>query len=80
MGEMRKITAFLPTELLAKVQGYTGEGVTETLKLALEGYARSEWSKRMLALRGKGGPSGDILEEIAGLREDREFGPDGTPL
>ena len=53
-----------------RAQSLSGEGVTETLRQALERYAISEWSRRMLALRGKVDLSDFNLEE---LREDREF-------
>jgi hypothetical protein len=80
MGELRKITMFVPADLLATAQAETGAGITETVRLGLERLAREAWSRRMLALRGKGGPAGDISAEIAKLREDREFERDGTVL
>ena len=43
MGDLRKITAFLPTRLIADAQANSGEGLTQTLKLALERYNRSLW-------------------------------------
>ena len=49
MNDTRKITAFIPAKLLETAQGYTQEGVTETLRIALERLAQSEWSRRMLA-------------------------------
>ena len=70
MGDLRKITAFVPVELMDRAQSLSGEGVTETLRQALERYAISEWSRRMLALRGKVDLSDFNLDE---LREDREF-------
>lgn len=70
MGELRKITAFVPIELMDRAQSLSGEGVTETLRQALERYAISEWSRQMLALRGKVDLSDFNLDE---LREDREF-------
>jgi hypothetical protein len=76
MSDMRKITAFIPAELLATAQSYTGAGVTETLRLALENLNRAEWSTKMLALRGTWNADLDLDE----LRADREFGEDGTPL
>jgi len=74
MGDMRKITAFLPSELLASAQAYTGEGVTETLRLALEQLAHAAWCRRMLELEGK--VTFDI--DLEALREDREFGEFGN--
>lgn len=75
MGEMRKITAFVPAELLARAQGLSGEGITETLRAALERYAIVEWSERFLALRGKVSFEGFDLDK---LREDREFDEHGN--
>ncbi|MBB3872895.1 hypothetical protein [Brevundimonas mediterranea] len=64
---MRKITAILPARLLAAAQDATGQGVTETLRQALETLAHSDWSRRMLALEG-GAPLDLDLDD---LREDR---------
>ena len=75
MTDMRKITAILPTRLLAAAQEATGEGVTETLRRALETLAHSDWSRRMLALEGR--VTLDV--DIDALREDRPIKrPDGT--
>lgn len=76
MTEMRKITAFLPTDLLATAQASTGEGVTETLRQALEHLAHAAWSRRMLALEGK--VKLDI--DLEALREDREFNERGNVI
>ncbi len=70
MGDLRKITAFVPVELMDRAQSLSGAGVTETLRQALERYAVSEWSKRMLALQGQVDCSDFDLDA---LREDREF-------
>lgn len=69
MFEMRKITAILPVDLLATAQAHTHEGVTETLRLAVEHLAHSAWSRRMLELEGK--VRFDL--DLDMLREDREF-------
>lgn len=53
MSEMRKITAFVPEHLLAQAQACTGEGITETLRIALEQLTRDRFYKGMQALRGK---------------------------
>ena len=73
MGDMRKITAYLPVDLLAKAQDLTGEGITETLRFALEQMAHAAWCRRLLELEGKV----DIDIDLAALREDREFEPIG---
>jgi hypothetical protein len=76
MSEMKKVTAFLPSDVLATAQANTGEGVTETLRIALEKLNHAAWCKRMLALRGK--VKFDIdLEE---LRADREFDEHGNVI
>jgi hypothetical protein len=67
MTEMRKITAFEPTKTLAAAQAYTGEGVTETLRVALEKLARQSFFDRLRALKGK--VKFDI--GLVALREDR---------
>ncbi len=76
MTATRKITAFLPADLLATAQGHTGEGVTETLRLALEKLNYAAWCKRMLELRGKVKFEFDLDE----LREDREFDEHGNVI
>lgn len=73
---MRKITAFLPVELLAHAQSNTGAGVTETLRAALEAFNRATWYRRALALQGK--VTIDI--DIDALREDREFDEYGNVI
>jgi hypothetical protein len=76
MTATRKITAFLPADLLATAQGHTGEGVTETLRLALEKLNYAAWCQRMLELRGKVKFEFDLDE----LREDREFDEHGNVI
>jgi len=73
MDDTRKITAILPRQLLATAQEYTGAGVAETLKIALERLAREQFYNRMRELRGKVKPDLDLDE----LREDREFDEHG---
>jgi hypothetical protein len=74
MSEMRKITAFVPADLLASAQAYTGEGVTETLRQALEGLAHRAFYDRLRALKGKVKFDVSLNE----LREDREFDEHGN--
>ncbi len=73
MSEMRKITAFVPAKTLAAAQAYTGEGVTETLRVALERLARQSFYDQLRALKGKVKFDIDLDE----LREDREFDEHG---
>jgi len=51
--QMQKITAALPQELLQRVQRLTGLGITETLREALENYARMKAYKNLSELGGK---------------------------
>lgn len=76
MTAVRKITVHLPEPLLEAAQGYSGEGLTETLRRALESYNTSQWSRQMLALRGR--VKLDI--DIDALREDREFDQFGNVI
>jgi hypothetical protein len=76
MNDMRKITAVLPTELLARAQANTGEGLAETLRIALERLNHAEWCRKMLELRGKIRIDIDLDE----LREDREFDEYGNVI
>lgn len=69
MTDMRKITAFVPEQLLAQAQTFTGVGVTETLKIALEELNRKQFYREMQALRGKLKFPYDLDE----LREDRDL-------
>ncbi len=74
MTEMRKITAFVPADLLASAQAYTGEGVTETLRQALEKLAHQAFYDKLRSLKGK--VKFDVsLDE---LREDRAFDEHGN--
>ncbi|HEX3407936.1 MAG TPA: hypothetical protein VHS81_11915 [Caulobacteraceae bacterium] len=74
MSEMRKITAFVPAETLAAAQDYTGQGVTETLRIALEALAHQRFYDRLKALKGKVKFDDFDLDE---LRRDREFDEHG---
>jgi hypothetical protein len=76
MSDMRKITAVIPADLLSAAQANTGEGVAETLKIALERLNHAEWCKQMMALRGKIQLDIDLDE----LREDREFDEHGNVI
>ena len=76
MSEMRKITAFVPASLLESAQAFTGAGVTETLRQALEMMAYERFYQGMRELRGK--MRFDIsLDE---LRMDKEYDEHGNPL
>ncbi|HSU39008.1 MAG TPA: hypothetical protein VLJ38_05550 [Polyangiaceae bacterium] len=53
MPGIRKVTANLPTEALARAQKLTGKGVTATLIDALEALDRSAKRNALRQLRGK---------------------------
>ena len=76
MSEMRKITANLPAKVLETAQSNTGQGVTETIRLALEALNHAAWCRQMLELRGKLRFDFDLDE----LREDREFDEHGNVI
>jgi len=76
MSDMRKITAIIPADLLSTAQENTGEGVAETLRIALERLNHAEWCKQMMSLRGKVQLDIDLDE----LREDREFDDHGNVI
>jgi hypothetical protein len=76
MSDKRKITAYVPAELLESAQANTGEDVSKTLRIALEQLNYAAWCKRMLELRGKVEFEWDLNE----LREDREFDEHGNVI
>lgn len=53
MTEMRKITVEVPARTLQIAQSYTGDGVSETVREALETLARRRAMEEFRALRGK---------------------------
>ena len=77
MSELRKITAFVPAKTLEAAQAYTGEGVTETLRIALERLAHQRFYERLKALKGKVKFDDFDLDE---LRRDREFDEHGNVI
>jgi hypothetical protein len=76
MNDVRKITAILPTRLLATAQINSGASLTQTLRTALEQYNHSEWCRKMLAAQGRFKLDIDLDD----LREDREFDAHGNVL
>jgi Arc/MetJ-type ribon-helix-helix transcriptional regulator len=68
MGEMRKITVEVPEELLDRLQAFTGEGVTETVRQALRKLDSIRAQREIMKLRGKVKFSMTLDE----LRYDRE--------
>lgn len=67
MARLKKITVHVPEELLKSAQK-EGEGITETVRQALELRARDRAYDRLRALRGKVKFSVSLEE----LREDRD--------
>ncbi|HEX9500352.1 MAG TPA: hypothetical protein VGA10_01735 [Thermoanaerobaculia bacterium] len=67
MGRLKKITVQVPADLLRRVQN-EGEGITETVRNALESLARDRAYAKLRALRGKVKFSVSLAE----LREDRD--------
>ncbi len=53
MTDMRKITVEVPARTLQIAQSFTGEGVSETVRAALEALARRRAAEDFRALRGK---------------------------
>ncbi|MFN7110140.1 MAG: hypothetical protein ACK4M2_00770 [Brevundimonas sp.] len=67
MTDRRKTTAAPPARPSAAPSDTTGQGVTETLRQPLKTLARSDWSRRMLALEGRARLELDLDD----LRRDR---------
>jgi len=53
MSEMRKVTVFLPAQLVETAMKTSGAGLTETLRHALRHYNHHAASRKLLAMRGK---------------------------
>jgi len=53
MNEMRKITVEVPDDLLERVQQFTGEGVSGTVRTALARLDSIRAQQELLKLRGK---------------------------
>ncbi|WP_298746108.1 hypothetical protein [uncultured Brevundimonas sp.] len=73
MNEMRKITAFLPADLLEDGQKITGMGVSETLREALRRMRRAEAYAALRALRGTMDLEAESGVTLAELREDKTY-------
>ena len=69
MTEMRKITAFVPADLLDKAQAFTEEGVSETLRMGLRKLSESWAYKRLLEMQGTIDLEADGVT-LAMLRDD----------
>lgn len=71
MIEMRKITAFVPADLLDRAQTFTGAGVSETLRLRLKKLSEAGAYKRLLELQDTIDLEADGVT-LARLRDDGE--------
>ena len=52
MSTVKKITAMIPEELMKKAQKVSGEGITKTIKMALEFLAKRETYDQLASLKG----------------------------
>ncbi len=68
MAKLRKITVEVPEATLKRAQRVAGEGVTGTVRRALEELARSDVFDELLAQKGLA----RFTETIDSIREDRE--------
>ncbi len=76
MTELRKITAYLPAKLLSAAQTYSGAGVTETLRQALQMMAHQQFYDRLREMRGKV----ELEDDLDELRQDKEYDEHGNVL
>ena len=63
-----KVTVELPTELLSRARGATGEGITGTIRRGLELVASIRAQEQLRQLRGKV----KFTVDVRALREDRK--------
>ncbi len=63
-----KITVHVPTALLERARGATGQGITGTVREGLRSVAAGEAYRKLRELRGKVRFDADL----AALREDRD--------
>lgn len=68
-SEMRKITFEVPEDTLAMAQEFTGEGIAETVRLALKKLASIRAQQELRKLRG----TFKFSLDLDVLREDREW-------
>jgi len=72
MTEMRKITAFIPADLLESGQRITGEGISETLREALRRMKHAWACEQLLTMSG----TVDLEADGWTLDELRDDGPE----
>jgi hypothetical protein len=69
MSEFRKITVQVPESELRLAQEFTGEGITETVRIALQRLAQVQAQHQARNLRG----TFKFTIELDELREDRKW-------
>ena len=69
MGELRKITVQVPGRDLELAQEFTGQGVTETVRAAIQKLAEAQAQQEFRKLRGTFKFTIDLDE----LRQDRKW-------
>ena len=67
MKPVKKVTVHLPSDLLAKAQDFTGEGITDTVRRGLELVAAGAAYENIKKMRGKVAFSLKLKK----MREDR---------
>ena len=67
MSTAKKITTLIPLDLLQKAQKVTGEGITQTIRTALELLAKREIYTEFRSLKG----TYKFKLDLKKLREDR---------
>lgn len=73
MAEMRKITVFLPADLLDDCQRITGKGVSETLRIALRDLVHHHARRQLMDAMGHLDLEADGLT-LEQLRDESEGG------
>lgn len=69
MTRVKKITTLIPLDLLQKAQKFTGEGITQTIRTALELLAKKEIFRQVRSLKG----TYKFKLDLKKLREDRQY-------
>ena len=67
MSTVKKITTLIPLDLLQQAQKVTGEGISQTIKTALELLAKREIYRQFRSLKG----TYKFKLDLKKLREDR---------
>lgn len=68
MNAVKKVTVHVPEDLLEKAQKFSGQGITETIRLGLQLVAAGRAYDQLRKLRGKVSFSLNLKK----MREDRE--------